>query len=156
MPAFLILHVADTRLALPLTAVREVLPLLPIDRVPGLPRPLVGFVDLRGRAVPVLAPLLLLDPAATLESIDLFAHLVVLHGDAPCLLADRVEDVVTGDADPVDPAHSLNGAITGELALAAGTAHVVDPARLLLDAERSALARLTAAADARRAAWGTA
>lgn len=160
--AFLILVVGDTRLALPISEVREILPMLPIERPPGLPRPLVGFASVRGEALPVVAPLLLLDPDADMGPIDLFAHIVRPHGEAratPCLLVDRVEDVVEAAKDtllPVDPARSLNGAITGELPLPNGTAHVVWLPTLLADAERSALARLTRQAQSRLTDWATA
>ncbi|MGT2512911.1 chemotaxis protein CheW [Sphingomonas panni] len=151
--SFLILRIGNTRLALPMTAVREVLPLLPIDAPPGLPRPLLGFVTLQGRPVPVLAPHLLLDPHAPLAGIDLFAHLVRLRDDI-CLLVDRAEDVVTGAVGPLAPGHSLNAAITGELPLADGeVAHVVAVDRLLLDGERATLAALTAAAATRQDQW---
>jgi purine-binding chemotaxis protein CheW len=155
---FLILRIAETRLALPVAAVREVLPLLPIAGTPGMPRPLIGFVGLRGTMVPVLAPLLLLDPDAGIEAVDLFAHLVRLHGDddAPCLLVDRVEDVAGGTVGAVDPGHSLNGVITGELTFGETQAHIVDPSRLLLAGERAAIARLAAAAAARRDQWAAA
>ncbi|KZE15304.1 MULTISPECIES: chemotaxis protein CheW [Sphingomonas] len=150
--SFLILRVGDTRLALPMAAVREVLPLLPIDTPPGLPRPLLGFVTLQGLPVPVLAPHLLLDPQQQTGPVDLSAHLVRLRDDV-CLLVDRAEDVATGDVGPLDPGHSLNDAITGELALPDGTVHVVAPDRLLLDSERAVLAELTAVAAERRSLW---
>lgn len=151
--SFLILRIGDTRLALPMAAVREVLPLLAIETPPGLPHPLLGFVTLQGHPVPVLAPRLLLDPQDKLTGIDLSAHLVRLRDDV-CLLVDRAEEVATGVVGPLDPGHSLNDAITGELALAdGGVVHVVAPDRLLLDGERAMLAELTAAAAARRAQW---
>ncbi|MEH3038960.1 MAG: chemotaxis protein CheW [Sphingomonas paucimobilis] len=153
--SFLILRTGDTRLALPMTAVREVLPLLPIDAPPGLPRPLLGFVTLQGQPVPVLAPRLLLDPQEQLGRIDLSAHLVRLRDDV-CLLVDRAEDVATGEVGPVDPGHSLNDAIVGELALGNGVVHVVAPDRLLLEGERAILAELTAAAAERRTLWASA
>lgn len=146
--SFLIMRIGDSRIALPMAAVGEVLPLLPIEAPPGLPRPLLGFVTLRGLPVPVLVPQLLLDPDAALATIGLSAHLVRLK-DGPCLLADRAEDVVQGRVAPLDPAHSLNAAIVGEL----GTVHVIDPARLLLDGERRTLAALTAAAAVRHDQW---
>lgn len=154
---FLILRTGDLRLALPVAAMREVLPLLPVEAVPGLPRPLLGFVDLRGDIVAVLRPLALLDPAAPLSPVSLAAHLVRLQGPgAPCLLVDRAEDVARGTPAATDPAHSLHGAITGELTIGEGIAHVVDPAALLLAAERAAIDRLTAAAAARRDQWAAA
>ncbi len=154
--SFLILRIGDTRLALPMAAVREVLPLLPIDAPPGLPRPLLGFVTLQERPVPVLAPQLLLDPKGRMTGVDLSAHLVRLREDI-CLLVDRAEDVATGIVGPLAADHSLNAAVIGELDLSDGTiAHVVAADRLLLDGERAALAALTAAAAERRDQWSAA
>ncbi|MFD1034393.1 chemotaxis protein CheW [Sphingomonas hankookensis] len=151
--SFLILRIGATRLALPMAAVREVLPMLPIDAAPGLPCPLLGFVTLHDCPVPVLAPELLLDPQAQVGTIGLFAHLVRLRDDL-CLLVDRAEDVAHGDVAPLDPTHSINAAIVGELTLPDGSsAHVVAPDRLLFDAERAVLATLTAAATARHDQW---
>ncbi|WP_294318882.1 chemotaxis protein CheW [uncultured Sphingomonas sp.] len=153
--SFLILRIGDTRLALPMAAVQEVLPLLPIDAPPGLPRPLLGFVTLQERPVPVMAPRLLLDPQGDVAGVDLFAHLVRLREDI-CLLVDRAEDVATGVVGPLAPGHSLNAAIMGELPLPDGSvAHVVAPDRLVLDGERAMLATLTAAAAERRDQWAT-
>lgn len=151
--SFLILRIGDTRLALPMTAVREVLPMLPIDASPGLPAPVLGFVLLQGVPVPVLAPLLLLDPAGRIDAIGLFSHLVRLRDDGPCLLVDRAEDVVGGTVAPVDPGQSLNAAIIGELSVGDDIAHVVAPDRLLLDSERAILAALRVAAAARAGQW---
>ncbi|KQN91441.1 hypothetical protein ASE90_01080 [Sphingomonas sp. Leaf67] len=151
--SFLILRIGDTRLALPMTAVREVLPVLPIDAPPGLPAPVLGFVLLQGAPVPVVAPLMLLDPMASVGAIGLFSHLVRLRGDGPCLLVDRAEDVVRGDVAPVDPEKSLNAAIVGELPLGDEVAHVIAVDRLLLDSERATLAALTVAAAARADQW---
>ncbi len=154
---FLILRSGAQRLALPMAAVRAVLPLLPIETVPGLPRPLLGFVDLRGGMVAVLHPLALLDPTAPIGTIELSAHLVHLHGPhAPCLLVDRAEDVASGEVGELDPALSLNEAIVGELAVGDAVAHVIDPDRLLLAAERATIDRLAAAAAARRDQWARA
>jgi purine-binding chemotaxis protein CheW len=154
--SFLILRIGDSRLALPLSAVREVLPVLPIDASPGLPVPVLGFVLLQGAPVPVLAPLLLLDPTARVDTVALSAHLVRLRDGGPCLLVDRAEDVVSGDVAPIQSAHSLNAAITGELKIGDDIAHVIAPDRLLLDSERAMLAALTAAAASRAQQWSAA
>lgn len=151
--SFLILRIRDTHLALPMTAVREVLPMLPFDAPPGLPAPVLGFVLLQGSPVPVLAPLVLLDPMASVDAIGLFSHLVRLRDDGPCLLVDRAEDVVTGEVAPVDPGKSLNAAIVGELPVGDDVAHVIVADRLLLDSERATLAALTVAAAARADQW---
>jgi purine-binding chemotaxis protein CheW len=155
----LLFRAGDHRLALPARDVREVLPLLPIARPPTLPRPLAGFVEVRGETLPVLAPALLFDGGGTLGTLDLFAHLIRPHGPTattPCLLVDRVEDVVVPDADavrPVDPEASHNGAILAEVTLPDGTAHLLSLARLLDEAERERLAALSAQAQARAAEW---
>ncbi|MGN7160305.1 chemotaxis protein CheW [Sphingomonas sp. SAFR-052] len=154
--SFLILRIGDTRFALPLSAVREVLPMLPIDAAPGLPAPVLGFVTLQGEPVAVLAPLLLLEPAARVERVALFAHLVRLRDGGPCLLVDRAEDVVSGDVAPVEAGHSLNAAIVGELAIGDDVAHVLAPDRLLLDSERATLVALTEAAARRADQWNAA
>lgn len=155
----LILHVGDHRLALPASDVREVLPLLPIARPPTMPRPLVGFVDVRGETLPVLAPLLLFDPTAMLGTLDLFAHLVRTHGptlERPCLLVDRVEAMVTpqpGALRPIAAEASYNGAILGELALEDGSAHLLSIEQLLSEGERQRVAALTEQAALRAADW---
>ncbi|MFV0624593.1 chemotaxis protein CheW [Sphingomonas sp. ac-8] len=155
----LLFRAGDHRLALPAREVREVLPLLPIARPPTLPRPLAGFVDVRGETLPVLAPALLFDTGATLGTLDLFAHLIRPRGDAavtPCLLVDRVEDMVAPEPEairPVDPEASHNGAILAELTLDDGPAHLLSLARLLSEAERDRLAALATHADARAAEW---
>lgn len=154
--SFLILRIGDTRFALPLSAVREVLPMLPIDAAPGLPAPVLGFVTLQGEPVAVLAPLLLLEPGAQVEYVALFAHLVRLRSGGPCLLVDRAEDVVSGDIAPVEAGHSLNAAIVGELAIGDDVAHVLAPDRLLLDSERATLVALTKAAARRADQWNAA
>ena len=130
--------------------------MLQIDAAPGLPPPVLGFVVLQGMPVPVLAPLLLLDPSARVEAIGLFSHLVRLRNDGPCLLVDRAEDVVGGTVAAIDPRQSLNAAIVGELPIGDDVAHVVAPDRLLLDSERATLAALTIAAVARADQWNAA
>ncbi|MFV1919250.1 chemotaxis protein CheW [Sphingomonas sp. MJ1 (PH-R8)] len=155
----LLFRAGDHRLALPARDVREVLPLLPIARPPTLPRPLAGFVDVRGETLPVLAPALLFDGGTALGTLDLFSHLIRPHGPAatmPCLLVDRVEDMVTPDADairPVEAEASHNGAILAEVTLPDGPAHLLSLARLLSEAERERLAALAAQAEARAADW---
>ena len=155
----LLFRAGDHRLALPVRDVREVLPLLPITRPPTLPRPLAGFVDVRGETLPVLAPALLFDEGGMLGTLDLFSHLIRPHGPAattPCLLVDRVEDMVVPEADavrPVEPDASHNGAILAEVSLPDGPAHLLSLARLLSEAERARLATLSAQAQARAADW---
>jgi purine-binding chemotaxis protein CheW len=157
----LLFRAGDHRLAVSARAVREVLPLLPIARPPTLPRPLAGFVDVRGETLAVLSPALLFDGSAGLGTLDLFAHLIRPHGPAattPCLLVDRVEDMIAPEPEairPVEPEASHNGAILAEIILPDGAAHLLSLERLLSEAERERLAVLAAQAETRAADWAT-
>lgn len=155
----LLFRAGDHRLAVSARTVREVLPLLPIARPPTLPRPLAGFVDVRGETLPVLSPALLFDGGIALGTLDLFSHLIRPHGPAatmPCLLVDRVEDMIAPEPEairPVEPEASHNGAILAEIVLPDGTAHLLSLDRLLGEAERERLAALAALAEMRAADW---
>ncbi len=145
------------RIALAMDGVREVLPLLPINRPPALPRPLLGFIDVRGETLSLVSPALVLDDGQATDAIDIDAHILRLADAAlPCLLVDRVEDVATVAADdvrPLSPGSSPNDAFTAEVMLADGVAHLLATDRLLDDAERMRLADLTTVARRRAAEW---
>ncbi|WP_075216209.1 chemotaxis protein CheW [Mongoliimonas terrestris] len=157
-------QVGGTRLALPLAGVREVLPLPHLRRPPGAPAPFAGFVDLGGRALPVvhLAALFETAPAADLDpppAVDpLHAHLLVtaFAGDPVAFLVDRVDDVVTVgpvEATPVEPTGTLHGCVEAEVAIGGRLVALLDPARLLTAGERAAIADLERQEAARAARW---
>ena len=113
----LLLHAGPERLAIPATAVAEVLPA--VER-----HPTAGVATVRGRVVPVL------DLCRKVTGRDcpdtMHARLVVLAGDPPLgLLADRVGELVelasgSGSTDPL-----------GELVAGPdGLVRLTDPARL--------------------------
>lgn len=140
--------------ALPHGAVRALLPLPRLDAPPGLPPPLAGFMNLGGEAVPVLDLARLLDAAP--GEPHPYRHLILLGGErARALLVDRVLDVLPAGPPlrPVERAHSINGLVTGALEVEGVTAHLLDPARLLLEEEAAVLGALTAQARARLARW---
>ncbi len=159
--AMLVCRIGTDFVAIEAAAVREVVPLLPLWRPPGLPRPLAGFARVRARVVPVIAPLVLFGKASAVQAIDVFAHLVVPHpvaGTHFCLLVDRVEALIhpaAGDVRAVAADSSPNGVVVGELAWAEGVAHLLSLDRLL-DARERQQAQALAEETARRAAeWRT-
>lgn len=159
---YLLLRLGTRRCALPAAVVRELLPLPRLWRPPGLPRPLAGFLNLGGAAVPVLdLPRLLglADPAGGAES-ALYRHLVLAAGVLPgqdlALLVDRVLDMMTAPASalrPLAPEQSLNGCASAEIETPEGFVHLLAPDRILLAQERSRLAALRDAEQARLAEW---
>ena len=166
MPALpasvLICRVGDMRVAIDAGRVREILPLLPVWRPPGVPRPLAGFVAIRGETLPVLSLAALNDPEAVADEVEVTAH-IVRPADAgpgtPCLLVDRVEDRVEPGEEAVGPVAdtmSFNGTIIAEIALAGGVAHLISLDRLLTEGERARLAALTDEAQRRAAEWAEA
>ena len=51
---FLIFHSSGLDCAFPLETVREIVPMARLSCPPGLPTGLVGFLDLRGTAIPIV------------------------------------------------------------------------------------------------------
>jgi purine-binding chemotaxis protein CheW len=157
--ALLICRVGSVRLAIDSSLVRELLPMLPLWRPPTLPAPLAGFVSVRGEILPVLAPAILLGQSEALGTVEGFSHIIRPHDASaarPCLLVDRVEDLVrpgTYTVAEVAPEASLNGTIIAELGLEDGIAHLISLDALLDKAERAQLAALTEAARRRAGQW---
>ncbi|MFH5925811.1 chemotaxis protein CheW [Roseomonas xinghualingensis] len=145
--------------ALPRGVVRALLPLPRLDTPPGLPVPLAGFLNLGGKAVPVveLARLLGVPPGAP----HLYRHLILLdrpsagQDEALALLVDRVMDVAPGGLPirPVEADRSLGGIIAGEVEAAGGSVHLLDPARLLMAQEAAILDELSNQARRRLEQW---
>lgn len=103
----LILHLADEAFAIPATAVREILDLVPVTRVPGAPACLDGVINVRGRIVP-LADLRVLFGMPCRQA-DVHTRIVVveltLDGDPVTvgILADAVRDVTAIDPAAIEP-----------------------------------------------------
>ncbi|WP_162806626.1 chemotaxis protein CheW [Sphingosinicella terrae] len=155
---FLLCEIGDDRVAIEAADVREILPVLPLWRPPTLPRPLAGFIRVRGEVLPVLAPAILFGTADA-GPLDVFAHIVRTHGEphaSLCLLVDRVEDLVSPDpaaVRPIDAGASQNGAFVAELDLDGGMAHLLALDRLLDESERARIAALTEDAARREELW---
>ncbi|MHA3842174.1 chemotaxis protein CheW [Sphingomonas aestuarii] len=159
MRDYFICSVADHKLAIAADAVSTVLPMLPLWRAPTLPAAVVGFAEIRGGVLPVIATAVVLGWREAIGAVDGFSHILCLSEPSatwPCLLIDRVEERRAVDPDaiaPVDPVNSLNGVVTAEIALDDGVAHVIDLDRLLDSFERERLEQMTEMARARADHW---
>ena len=158
----IIFDVCGTACALHRSAAREFLPLPRLWRPPALPRPVAGFFNLGGNAVPVLR----LDVLFGLErgeddrEADLYRHLILIDaGGTPglsALLVNRVLDVTTVDASqlsPVQQEETLNGCIEAEVTWEGRLVHLLSVDRILLAEEKQALAELGRHAQSRLSEW---
>lgn len=160
MQSFLLFSVAGTACALPRAQVRELLPLPTLYRPPGAPRPLAGFLNLAGRAVPVLA---LAEVFGQSEGADpLYSHLILVDGALPGRLAAlqvaRVQDLVRVEDSAVrlvDPDTAENACVTAEAQIGTELVHVLAVPRILMVAEQQRIAGLAARAEERLADWAS-
>lgn len=159
--SLVVFAVGDRRCALPSGDVLKLLPLPRLACPPGIARFMAGFLDLSGRAVPVLALGELFGlgrPAAD----DVYAHIVLvrnlLAGEPVGLLVDRVLGVPTIDARsvrPVSEGETLNGCVAGEVDVDGVRVAVLAVGRILMEQERLRLEALRADAERRLDEWRT-
>lgn len=155
---YVLFRAAGQSWAIAAAGVSEVLPTAALDRPPGSPRALMGFMNLGGTALPVvsLARLLILDDE-TSQPDDLYHHVLRLAGRggaAPFgLQVERVTDVdATPDGmAPLGEGQSINDAVIGALVMGAQLVPLLDWGRLLLVEEQRRIEDLAAAAQARLA-----
>lgn len=137
-PLLVIVVVSGWVLALPASAVGELVHEPLLVRPPQAPAILAGLFDLRGRVVPVVRPDMLLDlPPLSPGDFRVVAVFNESVGDRWALLVERALSVVAADdVRPAPPGHSLGECVIGLLPGVAGEAAVVlDPARLLRRSE---------------------
>jgi purine-binding chemotaxis protein CheW len=158
----IVFDVCGTACALHRSAVREFLPLPRLWRPPALPRPLAGFFNLGGDAVPVLRLDVLfgLDGGEDDPEAALYRHLILIGSigtaGSSALLVDRVLDVVSVDASqlsPVQSAESLNGCVEAEVTWGDRLVHLLSADRILLAEEKQALAEFERHAQNRLKEW---
>jgi len=158
----IIFDVGGVDCALRRDAVRELLPLPRLWRPPGTPRPVAGFFNLGGRAVPVirLDVLFGLEPPERSSEAELYRHLVMVDGladSAPtALLVDRVHDLAEAapqQLSPVAAQDTLNGCVEAEIDRPDGLVHLLSVERILFAEERQALAELGRQAQNRLSEW---
>ena len=158
----IIFDVCGTACALHRSAVREFLPLPHLWRPPSLPRPVAGFFNLGGDAVPVirLDVLFGLQKGEVNPEADLYRHLILIGAGGSAgpsaLLVDRVLDVVTvntAQLSDVRQAESLNGCVEAEVTWGDRLVHLLSAERILLTEEQQALAELGRQAQSRLDEW---
>jgi len=161
-PQIILFDVCGTACALDRTAAREFLPLPHLWRPPVLPRPVAGFFNLGGHAVPVLhlGVLFGLQPVDDGQEADLYRHLILIDrlgaSGETALLVDRVLDVASVDTSrfsPVREEGSLNGCVEAEVTWDGRLVHLLSVDRILLAEEQQVLAELGRQAQNRLAQW---
>jgi purine-binding chemotaxis protein CheW len=130
-PRYLVARVGGQRVALVMTAVREIIPLRPMTRLPGAPDWVSGLLNLRG---------------AVLTVVELSGRLGLAAGAAPSVIVlevngrslgvrvELVESVALAEdarVEPVEEARAADGLVVGMVRLADGTALLMDAEALL-------------------------
>jgi chemotaxis signal transduction protein len=152
---FLIFSVADRLYALQTHLIREIVFVSAMSSLPGQPRIVEGFLNLRGESVAVVSLRTLFgEPPAPP---DVYAPVLVLRGDggsAPALLADEVLDLARSSTVSLQsPAAASSVNDCAEWTFQSGPANVtvLSAERLLLVQERERIAELQRQAEARLA-----
>jgi purine-binding chemotaxis protein CheW len=158
----IVFDVGGLACALRRSTVRELLPLPRLWRPPGTPRPVAGFFNLGGAAVPVvrLDVLFGLERDGADAEQDLYRHLILVDGltssGRTALLVDRVLDVIQvqdASLSAVRPENSLNSCVEAEIPRESGLLHLLSMERILLAEEQQALAELGRRAQSRLGEW---
>lgn len=141
--------------AVPVAAVREVVPLAWLAKPPRMPSFVEGVLNLGGIAVPVLR----LDDLLGMERgrVGLDASILIMRRDGAALglLVDHVDGVRPGhdfQSMPVEDRHSFQGCLAGELSGPAGVVHLVSWEKVLLEEERRRLDQFQQSAQDRLSA----
>jgi purine-binding chemotaxis protein CheW len=161
---FVVFALGDVHCALPREDVVEILPLPRLWRPPGLPNPVLGFAQLRGKPVPAIALSRLLGIKREIEAgsasslDDLYKHLILLRSASGpiALLVDRALDIATvgaGSILPVEEEDTLNGCVGAELLVDGRLIHLLIAGRILFAEEEEKLADLRRDAEERLSDW---
>jgi purine-binding chemotaxis protein CheW len=157
-----VFSVAGQALALPVEAVRRFLPLPRLERLPTAPLPVEGVFRYQGELVPVLRLDVLLDLGGGGSAPGLYSPLLLItwQGRPAALLTDQVHGTTAVDPrerTPSDPSLSFNGCAAGafpdRVTGHGGSVTLLDPDRLLNEAEGRLLDAFRAAAERRLAQW---
>jgi purine-binding chemotaxis protein CheW len=148
----LIFHSSGLDCAFPLDAVREVVPMARLSAPPGMPSALVGFLDLRGTAIPVVRLGRLFDLPE--QQPGLYTPLIVLRGvlSPIAILVESARGIIPAvSARNVDlpEDRTFQGCATSALQLDGDLIYLLSPARLLEANEDRLLADYTAISQAR-------
>lgn len=114
---YVTLGVAEEVFAAPVVKVQEILDMRPIARLPRAPDTLLGMIDVRGQAIPVVDLRLTLGLPAAADTDT--TRIIVLTLTGPQgdyrlgLRADRVFEVTVLDEAELDPPPAVGGAWSG-------------------------------------------
>jgi purine-binding chemotaxis protein CheW len=142
---FVLMGVADQRYAMPVDAIQEVLAAPELSTPPGMPRILVGFMDVGGTATPVVSLARLFDLP---EALAVLYTPILLLRDQSNPLAIKVEQVfgtalISDSAIArLSPRDVTGDAVVGMAMVDDRCVVVLSPDRLLLRQERTRLAEL--------------
>ena len=142
-----VFKLAEELFGVDLETILEVLPLPRLSLPPGTPSILHGFLNLGGRAIPVLNQRRLFQLNDLPPSV--YAHLVVLkRAETPlAILVDRAVGTAPTAHDafmPVGRDHSFNDCIESDARIGTQTVHVLSVERLLLKEEQGRITQLHA------------
>jgi purine-binding chemotaxis protein CheW len=150
--SLLVFHSSGLDCAFPLEAVREIVPMAMLSAPPGLPSALMGFLDLRGTAIPIVRLDRLFDLPE--QQPGLHTPMIVLRGVlGPIgILVDSVRGIV-----PVPSARlveipgdsTFQGCATAAVQLDGDLIHVLSPTAVLEANEHRLLADYSARSQAR-------
>jgi purine-binding chemotaxis protein CheW len=150
--SLLVFHSSGLNCAFPLEAVTEIVPMARLSSPPGLPTALLGFLDLRGAAIPIVRLDRLFDLPA--QQTGLYSPMIILRGVfCPIgILAHSVRGIVPAPSArlldiPGDGA--FQGCATAVLSVNGELIHVLSPDALLEANEQRLLADFSALSQAR-------
>ncbi len=131
LPRYLVARVGTQRVAWEMTAVREIVPVGVLTRLPGAPAWVLGLLNLRGAVLTVIDLADRLGLAAR-EG----ASVIVVEAGSRALgvRVDAVESVALAEearVEPVEEARRAEGLVAGMVRLADGTALLMDADALL-------------------------
>jgi len=137
---FLTFVVAGEEYGIEILRVHEIIGVLPITRIPRMPRALRGVVNLRGKVIPIVDLRAALGLPADRSSgsntaIETCIVVVQVRGSQVGALVDAVSEVVSISADQIDPAPPFTDSSNTPCLL--GIARAGDRVRLLLNMEEA-------------------
>ena len=148
----LVFHSSGLNCAFPLDAVREIVPMARLSSPPGLPSGLLGFLDLRGTAIPIIRLDRLFNLAE--QKPALHTPMIILRGvPGPIgILADSVRGIVAAPSLSfldIPENGTFQRCATAALQLDGELIHVLSPAALIDANEHRLLADYGAMSQAR-------
>ncbi len=148
---FLVFRLGEDEFGLPIEVVDEVAQVpVQITRVPKTPKFLEGVINLRGEVVPVVDQRRRFDMPPLEDGARRRLVVVRTERHRACLIVDSVSDVLSAQADAIEPAPDLTGETTRlvsgviNLERAGRMILVLDPTELLSRTERGLLDKFQA------------